>query len=40
VIAETVLRPAPKGEDTTQHVRPGEEPKPDAGQGGTTPARK
>jgi hypothetical protein len=39
VIAETVLRPAPKGEDTTQHVRPGEEPKPDAGQGGTTPAR-
>jgi hypothetical protein len=32
VIAETVLRPAPKGEDTTKHSRPGEEPRPDAGQ--------
>jgi hypothetical protein len=32
VIAETVLRPAPKGEDTTKHLRLGEEPRPDAGQ--------
>jgi hypothetical protein len=37
VIAETVLRPAPKGEDTTKHLRPGEEPPPEAGQKGKTP---
>ena len=37
VIAETVLRPAPKGEDTTKHFRPGEEPKPDADQQGKKP---
>lgn len=39
LVAETVLRPAPKGEDRTKHLRLGEEPKPDAGQSGTTPPK-
>lgn len=37
VIAETVLRPAPKGEDTTKHLRPGEAPLPEADKRGKTP---
>ncbi len=37
LVAETVLRPAPKGEDRTRHLRPGEEPPPDAAQKGKTP---
>jgi hypothetical protein len=37
LVAETVLRPAPKGEDTTKHQRPEEKPQPGAAQQGTAP---
>jgi hypothetical protein len=40
LVAETVLRPAPKGADRTRHLRPGEDAKPDAVEKGTTSEKK